>query len=49
MEFILKYLIVPRREIVSQVIFSSTFEKRVVYGSVNTTAWTVMSYQTKLN
>lgn len=38
-----------RNSLTVQVIFSSTLEERIVYGSVNTTVWKVMSYQTKLN
>lgn len=38
-----------RNSLIVQVIFSSTLEERIVHGSVNTTVWKVMSYQTKLN
>lgn len=38
-----------RNSLTVQVIFSSILEERIVYGSVNTTVWKVMSYQTKLN
>lgn len=38
-----------RNSLIVEVIFSSTLEERIVHGSVNTTVWKVMSYQTKLN